>query len=462
MLSAQFIRDNLDRVRRDMAARGADAPIDAILALDERRRALIGEVEGLRAERNAASKAIGQTKDADERAERIAAARALGERLDGLEAQLREAEASLTDALYEVPNVLDPETPPGADDRENVTLRTVGEPRAFGFEPKPHWEVGETLGGIDLARGAKMAGSRFFVLRGGVARLHRAMIQWMVDFHAAGGYVEHYLPYMLTEESFYASGHLPDFRDNLYRDAEQDYLFVPTAEAPFANLYRDEILPPGSLPQRLVAHTPCFRREKMSAGRDTRGLKRLHQFEKVELFVFCEPDESEAELQAMVERACALAEALEIPLPRAPALLRRHRLQGLEGVRRRALVAGRGGVAGGELRVGHARLPGAAGERALPPRGGRAPALPPPAQRLRAGRAARPHRHHRELPAGRRLHRRPRRAPALHGRPRAHRGGGSGIKAARVRHAVRPARRAYRAAMRLIRAPAASPWRPPW
>ena len=312
MLSAQFIRDNLDRVRRDMAARGADAPIDAILALDERRRALIGEVEGLRAERNAASKAIGQTKDADERAERIAAARALGERLDGLEAQLREAEASLTDALYEVPNVLDPETPPGADDSENVTLRTAGEPRAFGFEPKPHWEVGETLGGIDLARGAKMAGSRFFVLRGGIARLHRAMIQWMVDFHAAGGYVEHYLPYMLTEESFYASGHLPDFRDNLYRDAEQDYLFVPTAEAPFANLYRDEILPPGSLPQRLVAHTPCFRREKMSAGRDTRGLKRLHQFEKVELFVFCEPDESEAELQAMVERACALAEALEI------------------------------------------------------------------------------------------------------------------------------------------------------
>ena len=312
MLSAQFIRENLERVRRDMAARGAEAPLDDIVALDERRRALIGEVEGLRAERNTASKAIGQTQDAEERTQRIAAARAIGERLDGLEDQLREAEASLREALYEVPNVLDPDTPPGADDSENVTVRVVGAPRELGFEPRPHWEVGEALDGIDLARGAKMSGSRFFVLRGGIARLHRAMIQWMIDFHAGEGYVEHYLPYMLTEESFFASGHLPDFRENLYQDAEQDYLFVPTAEAPFANLYRDEILPAGSLPQRLVAHTPCFRREKMSAGRDTRGLKRLHQFEKVEMFVFCEPEESEAELQAMVERACRMAEALEI------------------------------------------------------------------------------------------------------------------------------------------------------
>ncbi|MXY87439.1 MAG: serine--tRNA ligase [Dehalococcoidia bacterium] len=312
MLSAQFIRENADRVRSDVAARGSDAPIGDILTLDERRRALIGEVEALRAERNTASKAIGQTQDAEERTQRIEAARATGERLDGLEDQLRETEASLQEALYEVPNILDPETPPGADESENVTVRTVGEPRAFDFEPQPHWDVGEALEGIDLARGAKMSGSRFFVLRGGIARLHRAMIQWMIDFHVADGYVEHYLPYMLTEESFFASGHLPDFRENLYQDAEQDYLFVPTAEAPFANLYRDEILPPDALPQRLVAHTPCFRREKMSAGRDTRGLKRLHQFEKVEMFVFCEPEESERELQAMVERACGLAEALEI------------------------------------------------------------------------------------------------------------------------------------------------------
>ncbi|MBH77040.1 MAG: serine--tRNA ligase [Dehalococcoidia bacterium] len=313
MLSAQFIRENLERVRRDITSRGAQAPLDTILVLDEQRRALIGEVEGRRAERNTASKAIGQTKDPDERAKRIEAARALGEELEGLEAQLREAEEALNQSLYEVPNVLDPETPVGIDDSENVTVLTVGQAREFSFEPRPHWEVGESLDGIDLERGAKMSGSRFFVLRGGIARLHRAMLQWMIDFHVDGGYIEHYLPYMLTEESFFASGHLPDFRDNLYQDAEQDYLFIPTAEAPFANLYRDEILPPGSLPLRLVAHTPCFRREKMSAGRDTRGLKRLHQFEKVEMFVFCEPEESEAELQTMVERASGLAEALEIP-----------------------------------------------------------------------------------------------------------------------------------------------------
>ena len=313
MLSAQFIRENLDRVRSDLAARGADAPIDDILALDEQRRALIGEVEALRAERNTASKAIGATKDADERAERIAAARGLGEQLDGLEAQLREAEATLQERLYEVPNILDASTPPGADERENVTVKTVGEPRAFDFEPRPHWEVGEALDGIDFARGVKMSGTRFFVLRGGIARLHRALTQWMLDSHIAAGFEEHYLPYMLTEESFFASGHLPKFRENLYQDAEEDYLLIPTAEAPFANLYRDEILEPGTLPLRFVAHTPCFRREKMSAGRDTRGLKRVHQFEKVEMFVFCKPEQSASELDLLLARACSIPERLGVP-----------------------------------------------------------------------------------------------------------------------------------------------------
>ncbi len=313
MLSAQFIRENLDRVRSDLAARGADAPIDDILALDEQRRALIGEVEALRAERNTASKAIGATKDADERAERIAAARGLGEQLDGLEAQLREAEATLQERLYEVPNILDASTPPGADERENVTVKTVGELRAFDFEPRPHWEVGEALDGIDFARGVKMSGTRFFVLRGGIARLHRALTQWMLDSHIAAGFEEHYLPYMLTEESFFASGHLPKFRENLYQDAEEDYLLIPTAEAPFANLYRDEILEPGTLPLRFVAHTPCFRREKMSAGRDTRGLKRVHQFEKVEMFVFCEPEQSASELDLLLARACSIPERLGVP-----------------------------------------------------------------------------------------------------------------------------------------------------
>lgn len=313
MLSAAFIRDNLERVRADLAARGTDAPLDDIVALDERYRALLREVEGLRAERNAASKAIGGTRDAAERERRIGAARELGERLGGIEERLREADRELRERLLQVPNVVAPDTPRGADERGNVVVREAGEPRRFDFAPLPHWELGERLGGLDAARGARMAGTRFFVLRGGLARLHRAMIQWMIDAHVEAGFTEHYLPYMLTEESFVASGHLPKFRENLYRDEEEDYLFVPTAEAAFANLYRGELLPPGALPQRLVAHTPCFRREKMSAGRDTRGIKRVHQFEKVELFVYCEPEESEAELEAMLARALALAEALEIP-----------------------------------------------------------------------------------------------------------------------------------------------------
>ena len=313
MLSAQFIRENLEQVRSDIAARGADAPIDAILTLDEQRRALIGEVEGLRAERNTASKAIGATKDAEERAERIAAARALGDRLDGLETQLRETEVSLQDALYEVPNILDPTTPKGADESENVVVDTVGMFREFDFEPLPHWEVGEALNGIDFARGVKMSGTRFFVLRGATARLHRALTQWMIDWHVDAGFEEHYLPYMLTEESFLAAGHLPKFRENLYQDTEEDYLFIPTAEAPFANLYRDEILDPGMLPMRYVSHTPCFRREKMSAGRETRGLKRVHQFEKVEMFSFCEPEQSGAELDLLVSRARSIPEQLGIP-----------------------------------------------------------------------------------------------------------------------------------------------------
>jgi len=313
VLSAQYIRENLDRVRQDVAARGAEAPLDAIIALDERRRALIGEVEGLRAERNTASKAIGQTQDAEERTQRIEAARAIGEKLDGLESELREAEASLQEALYDVPNVLHPSAPRGADESENVVVETVGLFREFDFEPRPHWEVGEALDGIDFARGVKMSGTRFFVLRGATARLHRALTQWMIDWHVEAGFEEHYLPYMLTEESFLASGHLPKFRENLYQDTEQDYLFIPTAEAPFANLYRDEILEPDTLPLRFVAHTPCFRREKMSAGRETRGLKRVHQFEKVEMFVFCEPDQSGAELELLVARARSIPEQLGIP-----------------------------------------------------------------------------------------------------------------------------------------------------
>ncbi len=313
MLTAQYIRENRDRVVADMAARGADVPIDRVIALDEQRRSSIQDVEALRAERNAASKLIGQTKDPEERQQRIEAQRQFGEQLATAESELKGTEDELQALLLTIPNILDPSVPRGRDESDNVVVETVGEPHSFGFAARPHWELGELLGGIDFERGVKMSGSRFFVLRGGIARLQRGLIQWMLNSHVAAGFEEAYLPYMLSEESLLASGQLPKFRDNLYHDDEEDYFFIPTAEVAFVNLYRDEIIDPGLLPIRLTGHTPCFRREKMSAGRDVRGIKRVHQFEKVEMFVYCEPDESDAEFQRLVARARSLPEALEIP-----------------------------------------------------------------------------------------------------------------------------------------------------
>ncbi len=313
MLSVQYIRENTDRVRRDLLLRNSQAPIDRILELDQSRRALLQEVEGMRAERNAASKVIGQTKDPAEKETRIVAMRALGDNLSKLEETLGTVEAELNRVILEVPNALDASVPPGPDGQSNVVVEEVGEQRRFGFQPRPHWDVGAGLDGLDLERGVKMSGSRFYVLRGAVARLQRALIQFMLDTHSKAGFKEHYLPLMLSEASLFASGQLPKFRDNLYRDAEEDYYFIPTAEVPFVNLYRDEIISPGTLPLRLVAHTPCFRREKMSAGRDTRGIKRGHQFEKVELFSFCEPDASGEELEFLVARARSIPDALGLP-----------------------------------------------------------------------------------------------------------------------------------------------------
>lgn len=313
MLSIQFIRENVDRVKGDLLLRNATAPIDRALTLDDQRRGLLQEVEALRAERNTASKAIGATRDPAEREARISEMRLVSDRIAALEGRLRTAEDALQEALYEIPNIVDPSTPRGPDEESNVVIATYGQPHEQRFAPRPHWEIGDALAGIDFERAVKMSGSRFYLLRDGVSRLHRALIAWMLDFHTREGFTEYYLPYMVSEASLFASGHLPKFRENLYRDAEEDYYFIPTAEASFANLFRDEILPPGVLPQRLVAHTPCFRREKMSAGRDTRGLKRVHQFEKVEMFVFCEPEQSDAELDLLVGRARAIPEMLELP-----------------------------------------------------------------------------------------------------------------------------------------------------
>jgi seryl-tRNA synthetase len=216
--------------------------------------------------------------------------------------------------LLEIPNLPHPGVPVGRDDSENIVVRTAGAPRQFSFQPKPHWELGEQLGVIDFERGVKISGSRFYVLKGQGARLQRALINWMLDLHVQEhGYTEVYPPAMVKQECLVGTGTLPKFGENLYRDHEEDFWFIPTAEVPVTNLYREEIFEPGRLPVYHVAYTPCFRREKMSAGRDVRGIKRGHQFDKVEMVKFVTPETSDSELDRLVDNAEDVCRRLDIP-----------------------------------------------------------------------------------------------------------------------------------------------------
>ncbi len=312
MISAQMIREHADAIRRSLHRRRADAPVDEAIAVDERRREVLVELEELRASRNTAGRAIGQAKDNEERQRLIAAQRESATRIDELEEQLREIESSLNALLAEIPNLVGDETPDGEDEDANVEVRAWGTRRSFGFEPRPHWEIGESLGIIDIGRAAAMSGSRMYALRGAGARLQRALIGWFLDCHQATGYEECYVPAMVREDAMRASGQLPKFRDNLYRDEEEDYYFVPTAEVPLTNMHADEILAEEQLPIRYAAHTPCFRREKTSAGRDVRGIKRVHQFEKVEMYQFTTPEASAAALEGMLASAESLLQGLEL------------------------------------------------------------------------------------------------------------------------------------------------------
>ena len=327
MLSLQMIREHPDEVRRGLARRGAsDAPLDELLLLDGQRRRTLQEVEALRGERNALSKEVGElarlmktaeTKEAKHaehrRSDLVARSSFLGDKLDALETQLRDLDGDLRDLLLQVPNLPADSVPEGPDDSANVVVETEGEPIEPTFH-KPHWDLGESLRIIDFERGAKLSGSRFYVLNGAGARLQRALIALMLDLHAREGrYREVYLPAMIKEENMLAAGQLPKFADNLYHDAEEDFWFIPTAEVPLTNLHRDEILEPGTLPLNYVAFTPCFRREKMSAGRDVRGIKRGHQFDKVELYRFVEPERSSEALQELVGDARSVCRALGIP-----------------------------------------------------------------------------------------------------------------------------------------------------
>jgi seryl-tRNA synthetase len=306
MLDINLIREQPDLVRKALRDRQMDpAPVDAILELDERRRGMLIEVEALKAERNAVSREISQMKNAASRQSKIEAMRSVGDKIAALDKQVSEIEQELKALAAVIPNIPDGRTPVGKDDSENVIIRTIGDLPEFDFQPKPHWDLGPALGIIDFERGVKITGSRFYVLSGAGARLQRALIAYMLDLHIRQGYTEQYTPFMVKGATLFAAGQLPKFADNLYHDAEEDLWLVPTAEVPITGLHMNEILDEASLPLRYTAYTPCFRREKMSAGRDVRGIKRGHQFDKVEMYIFSKPEESDA----MHDKMCADAEA---------------------------------------------------------------------------------------------------------------------------------------------------------
>ena len=304
MIDINILREQPEVVRKALADRQMEiSPVDAVLELDEQRRTTIQEVETLKAERNKVSKEIGRMKDPDERQAKIEAMRSVGDQISELDERLRVVDEQLNDILANIPNIPDLRTPYGKDEDENVVLRTVGEIPEFEFEPKPHWDIGTDLGIINFDQGVKITGSRFYVLSGAGARLQRALIAWMLDLHIRQGYTEKYTPFMVRSQTLFGSGQLPKFADNLYRDHEEDLWMVPTAEVPLTGIHMDDFLNQDELPLHYTAYTPCFRREKMSAGRDVRGIKRGHQFDKVEMYIYCEPEDSDAQFEKMVSDA---------------------------------------------------------------------------------------------------------------------------------------------------------------
>jgi len=314
MLDIRLIREDPESVKRQLASVGFEPEgVDRILECDASRRRLQHQLDELRGLRTRESKELGKAAPAEREARR-AEMRELGERIAVGERELAELERRCEEMMLEVPNLPRPFVPVGKDESENRIVETEGEPREFSFKPLPHWELGERLGLIDFERGVKLAGTRFYVLTGLGARLERALITWMLDLKIKEqGYLEIVPPLMVNGAAVLGTAHLPKFRDTMYRDIEEDYWFIPTAEVPLTNFYAREILDAERLPIYLTAYTPCFRREKMSAGRDVRGIKRGHQFDKVEMVKVVRPETSDDELLKLVENACEVCRRLKIP-----------------------------------------------------------------------------------------------------------------------------------------------------
>jgi seryl-tRNA synthetase len=312
MLDIKFIRENPDLVRESLRKKGEDAaPLDEILRLDRTRRNLLQEAEALRARHRQISKEIGKE---GKTSSLIPEMKTIDDIRENLEKQIKANDRELNDLLLNLPNIVHESVPDGKDESENVVVRHWGEPQKFPFTPLPHWELGERLGIIDFARGVKLSGSRFYVLKGLGAKLERALIDWMIDLHTREhGYVEVATPYLVRREVMVGTGQLPKFKDDLYHCDVDDLFLIPTAEVPMVNLHRDEIFDPGVLPLYYVGYTACFRREAGAAGRDTRGVIRVHQFDKVELVKFTEPATSYDELEKLLDNAADVLRKLNIP-----------------------------------------------------------------------------------------------------------------------------------------------------
>ena len=344
MIDIDLIRKKPDWVKEQLVKlNDTNAPIDEILTADERRRTILQELEELRRQRNVTSKEIGgmmgKLKALEQRLEKAKASgaplnelqaevalantaaeeakerpRQIGERIGVLEEDLRQVEATLRDKMLWVPNMPHESVIIAADDSHNKAGEAQGTIPQFAFEPKPHWDLAADLDIIDFERGVRLSGSRFYVLKGLGARLQRAVIQFMLNLHVdQHGYTEIYPPFMVRSAMFEGAAQLPKFADNIYKDAEEDFMFLGTAEIALTNMHRDEIVDEAQLPINYVAYTPCFRREKMSAGRDVRGIKRGHQFDKVEMYKFATPETSYAELETLIQHATDICRALELP-----------------------------------------------------------------------------------------------------------------------------------------------------
>lgn len=314
MLDMKFIRENLDEAERRLATRGGASLLGGFRELDERRRTLLRESESLKAAKNSVSEEIARVKDKSQVQDKILEMREVSGRIKVLDEELKEVDERLQGFLLTVPNLPDPSTPIGASEADNVQVRLWGEPPTFGFAAKPHWEIGESLGILDFERAAKITGARFALYRGAGARLERALISFMLDLHTdRHGYQEVLPPFMVNRESMTGTGQLPKFEEDLFRLADPEYYLIPTAEVPVTNIHRGEILKGADLPIRYAAYTPCFRREAGSYGKDTRGLIRQHQFNKVELVKFTHPSESDAELERLTADAEKVLQLLELP-----------------------------------------------------------------------------------------------------------------------------------------------------